>query len=133
MKLKFLDKGISMINLPRILNDPEVVQCIPEYFSITEPPCICYTYTNSIAAKLFNYSAAVKEFDYNEFLTGGYSCSCESSGFIYKPCKHVITGNLDIIPNENLRKLFSKGPKYREPRTINFSADQRIIFDAKDN
>ena len=87
-------------------------------------------YTNTVASKLFNYSSAVKEFDSNLFFNGGYSCDCESSDFIYQPCKHVLTGNLDIIPNEKLREIFSKGPKYREPRTINFQADLRIIFDA---
>ena len=84
------------------------------------------TYTS----KIFNYSRAVKDFDINTFLNGGYTCDCESSDYTYKPCKHVLTGNLDIISDWNLRNLFSKGPKYRESRTINFNADQRIIFDA---
>ena len=107
-----------------------MIPSIPEYFKISEPPCICYSYTNTIASKLFNYSHAVKEFDADLFRNGGYTCCCDSSDFIYKPCKHVLTGNLDIIPDDSLRKLFLRGPKYREPRDVNFSADQRIIFDA---
>ena len=31
---------------------------------------------------------------------------------------HVLTGSLKIIQNNKLRKLFSKGPKYREPEQI---------------
>ena len=130
MKLKYLDRGISLINLPKIFNDADVRKTIPNYFKITEPPCISYQYTKTIAGKIFNYSEAIEQFDYNAFTTDEYKCDCESSEFLYKPLKHVITGNLDIIPNKQLKILFMKGPKYREQRTINLRADQRIIFDA---
>ena len=38
--------------------------------------------------------------------------------------KHILTGNLQIIKNNKLRKLFSKGPKYRE---INFKTARETI------
>ena len=37
-----------------------------------------------------------------------------------KDVGHVVTGNLKIIRNRKLRKLFSKGPSYREPYYINW-------------
>ena len=33
---------------------------------------------------------------------------------------HVLTGNLKIIQNNKLRKIFSKGPKFREPKKIDW-------------
>ena len=40
---------------------------------------------------------------------------------------HVITGNLNIVNNERLRQLISKGPKYREPKQICFEEAREEI------
>ena len=40
---------------------------------------------------------------------------------------HILTGNLKIIKNNKLRKLFSKGPKFREPQEIDFDAAKGIV------
>ena len=47
-------------------------------------------------------------------------CSCENSP--YRDPYHglVITGKLGIVENNHLRKLFKKGPNYREPKKIDF-------------
>ena len=37
------------------------------------------------------------------------------SQFLYAPCGHIVTGDLNIVRNVKLRDLLSKGPKYREP------------------
>ena len=42
--------------------------------------------------------------------------------FLNKERGHILTGNLKIIKNNKLRKLFSKGPKFREPQEIDFDA-----------
>ena len=40
--------------------------------------------------------------------------SCHNSPFKYSPACNVITGDLNIIENENYRKILTKGPKYQE-------------------
>ena len=40
-------------------------------------------------------------------------------GLIHNPTGHVITDDLKIINNTSLRKVFAKGHKYREPKSIN--------------
>jgi len=45
---------------------------------------------------------------------------CSKSKFCYKPHSHIITGNLDIVRNVELRKLLKKGPKYRVSSDIDF-------------
>ena len=47
-------------------------------------------------------------------------CECANSVFIDAHHKHVITGNLEIIQNNRLRLLFTKGPNYRENRGLNW-------------
>ena len=43
--------------------------------------------------------------------------------------RHILTGNLKIIKNNKLRKLFSKGPKFREPQEIDFDAAKGIVIE----
>ena len=55
------------------------------------------------------------------------SCDCESSEFCDPHHKHVISGDLRVVTNQKLRKLLSKGPNYREPRTLNYTRCQKEI------
>jgi hypothetical protein len=59
-------------------------------------------------------------------------CTCASSSFIYNPVGHVITGHgdLKIINNTSLRDVFAKEPKYREPNSINFKHNFKILMDS---
>jgi hypothetical protein len=41
-----------------------------------------------------------------------------------------ITGDLNIIQHESLRKVISHGPKFREPQHINWKHNFKIIMDA---
>ena len=47
--------------------------------------------------------------------------NCKNSPLINQHLGHVVTGDLRIIPNKRLRKLFLKGPNFREPCTINWN------------
>ena len=50
--------------------------------------------------------------------------------FQYNPSGHVITGDLNIIQHESLRKVTSHGPKFRETQHINWKHNFKIIMDA---
>ena len=56
-------------------------------------------------------------------------CHCARYGhtFLNNERGHILTGNLKIIKNNKLRKLFSKGPKFREPQEIDFDAAKGIV------
>ena len=49
------------------------------------------------------------------------SCDCINSEFCDPHHQHIVSGDLRIITNQKLRKLFSKGPNYREPRMLNYN------------
>ena len=55
------------------------------------------------------------------FGTGLSHCDCQNSSFLNKDHGHILTGDLRIINNKHLRKLMSKGPNYREPKSINWN------------
>ena len=58
------------------------------------------------------------------------SCNCSNSEYIYGPMSHVITGDLNIVEDRELKSLLSKGPKYRPPSTINWNECRNIINDS---
>ena len=57
-------------------------------------------------------------------------CTCESSPFKYNPVGHVITGDLNIVEKISQRNVFAKGPKFREPQSINWKFNFKIFMDS---
>ena len=48
-------------------------------------------------------------------------CNCTASPFTDANHGHILSGDIRIVQSNKLRKLLCKGPKYREPVSINFS------------
>ena len=130
LKVEFHNKGIQYINIAQILRNKKVQATIPPYFDDREPPTICYKYNSSIATKIFNYNQVVNNFDSSTFDIGHPDCDCNNSSFTYAPSGHVFTGDLNIIPDEKLKQLIRRGPKYREQKPINWSVCKKILMDA---
>ena len=115
LKIKFANKGIDALNLSNILNQKSVQSNIPPYFEYKESPCISYSYISSVATKNFNYKTSLQQIDFQSLSQNPLPCSCSGSEFLYAPCGHIVTGDLNIVRNDKLRDLLRKGPKYREP------------------
>jgi len=94
MNVLFHNKGMDMIGLPKILNSKRVMAALPAHLR-GPPPIVSYTYTKTIAGKIFNNRKVVDELDMDR-RTDDMECSCSSSEYVYKPCAHVVTGNLNI-------------------------------------
>ena len=60
MNVMFHNKGMDMINLLRILNSKKVMAAVPNYLR-GPPPIVSYTYTRTIAGKIFNNRKVVNE------------------------------------------------------------------------
>ena len=69
IKLDFINKSIDAVNLPLILRSKSVIETVPTYFKEKEPPIISYTYTKTIASKIFNFSSTPSDLDYRQFTT----------------------------------------------------------------
>ena len=50
--------------------------------------------------------------------------------FNYSPVGHVITGDLHIIRDDSLRRLLSKGPKYREAQPFSWGQNFKLLMDS---
>jgi len=82
-----------------------------------------------LATKIFNYQHML-HLNIDDFKSILNFKTCASSSFIYNPADHVITGDLKIINDTSLQDVFTKGPKYREPKSINWKHNFRILMDS---
>ena len=130
--VKFSNKALDFINLAKIIRTKEVIDACPLSLEHSELPMVVYTLTQPVRSKIFNYQSFVSNLDVPAFLEDNNSipCSCNQydNSFIDKDHKHVLTGDLRIINNSKLRKLFTKGPKYREPSLIDWDQASKDIY-----
>ena len=69
------------------------------------------------------------------FLTApsGTVCKCVNSSFKDFDHGQIVTGDLKVIKDSKVKKLCSKGPKYLEPKKIDFyKARKNIVNGAED-
>ena len=131
----FDNKGLELIRLNTILRNEGVKSELPDQFRNDETPSIVYSLGSTIRNKILNYKDTVQNIDLSDsetFGTGLQTCGCSSSTFVDQNHGHVVTGDLRLIENNNLRNLIQKGPNYREPRTINWNRNRKIIEDGLD-
>ena len=72
-----------------------------------------YAYASTSTSKLFNFASAFSNLNVSDYLSNSETCQSKESKFCYEPVGHVITGDLMVIENVELRELVAKGPKYR--------------------
>ena len=123
-KISFVNKALDMINLPQIFRN-KVLKSFVNFCNIKEPS-VLYSSRASIGSKLFNYNETVENF----ISLDNVSCVCsEYCNFVNNDCGHVVTGDVTIFSNEDLRELLLKGPKFREPARLDFDRAKKTILD----
>ena len=115
LKMQFVNKGIELLGLSKMLNDRDISDCCP-----SDRPMIVFSYTKPVRNEILDYRQTVQESNFESWQASEGTCDCHQSNFRDSNHNHVLTGNLEIISNFKLKKLFSKCPGYREPRTLNF-------------
>ena len=94
---------MDKIDLPRILNSKRVMLAVPKHLR-GPPPVLSYTYTKTIAGKIFNHRKVVEQMNMDDGTTH-LECNCNSSNYKYETCGHIVTGDLNIIKDVKLRNL----------------------------
>ena len=131
----FWRKGVEFINTACFLRDPDIVESLPSSSVKFPMPMVIYKLTPPPCTKCFNFNNFVNELDLDLFLTNqdSLSCNCKNSPFTERHHKHIVTVDLWIIRNYALRKLFVKGPKYKEVRSIKSERAKYCILEGLDN
>ena len=128
IKIKFVNQGLDLLNISNIFRDHRVTSKIPQYCENLDPLLICYQYKSPIWNIIFNYNQVTSDTDVLSSIQPSWSCA--DSPFLYPPAGHVVTGDLNCIPDKGLRSLFKKGPKYRLLSRIDFTKCRDIVEDA---
>ena len=63
MKLHFVNKGMDMISITKIINDKNVKRNLSTQFKKTEEISAVYTLTKTIRSKVFNHKEFIKTLD----------------------------------------------------------------------
>ena len=61
LSIKYINRGIDLVNLSSIFNDTTVQNLIPPYFDNIEPPIISYSYKRSSRNIIFNYTSITSD------------------------------------------------------------------------
>ena len=131
LMITFDNKSFDFLNLPQILKSDTIKKHMPPSLHEDNIPMVVYSLTQSIRSKIFNYGEFIDELNLEEFQKNKdcVPCPCENFGekYVNAHHKHILTGDLSIIKNNDLKGLFIKGPNYREPKEINFETAKKII------
>ena len=128
VRVHFCNKEVKAVNLSSILQHREVLESVPSIAKSFKIPTVVYILDPPTGSKILNFNKFVSSLDVDSFLQDPTSipCSCENSAFVDSHHGHVISGDLRIIKNNRLRKLFAKGPKYRERKLVNWKLTEEI-------
>ena len=131
----FQNNGVEFINIARILHGPDIVKSLPSSPVKFPIPVVTYRMIPLRSTKLFSFNKIVINLDLDLFLSNPDSlqCKCNNSAIADRYHKHTVTGDLRIIRNNVLRKLFSKGPKYKKVRPIHLERVKGCILEGLDN
>ena len=118
-------EALELIELPQIFNLVEISFQPPDKVKNNDNnPTVTYQLGKTIKNEIISYKVALNSINGDKdvsFCVNTTQCDCTVSSFCDPPHKHIITGVSLIIINNNLRKLLTKSPNYREPRAIKFS------------
>ena len=136
--IHFINKGLNKLGLSKIFKSEEVTNTLPEVMKSDKYlPFPTYKLDIPIRNKIFNYKDAVSSLqvevdDDVAFCADNLPCECANSPFKDPHHNHIVTGDLRLVKNTKLRRLMSKGPNYREPKTLNFNKCLKSIEAALD-
>ena len=136
ISIHFVNKGLDKVHISSILRSSEVQELLPVCLQSEEDmPTCTFRLDPPIRSKILNYRDTVSSLNIEidddvSFVRDLPNCDCENSTFCNPFHKHVVTGDLRFVTNDKLRNLLSKGPNYRESRTMNFNKCKEAIGSA---
>ena len=93
MTVRYHNKGIEMLELPKILHSKSVMNTIPQFLSNRKPPRVSYSYTKTIASRVLKVG---EELDFGSG-TEDMQCDCSPCKYCFEPAGHVVTGDLSLL------------------------------------
>lgn len=101
---------LDLLDLESLNKCQEAGYAFPqEVFDTTGYPVVCWRFGTPIVLRTINEKNTIS----NSKQLMGFQCQCHKVSDKYKDHSgHVVTPDLSIIPNEDLKQDFKRGPKY---------------------
>ena len=112
MPVYCINRLMDSIDINKIIRKSDIVDLFP-IKSDAVIPTISFSYGNTIRSKIVNY----KETIHNS--TGTCNCELYDNKYKVEEYGHVFTGDLNIIENQEMKKVLGYGLNYREQQSPN--------------
>lgn len=116
----YVNKLMAKIGLRKILQDQAVLKFLPDVAkNYIKTLHISWEYDDPLSLKLYNYNPTIRGLTWNDSMDNKH-CLCHLNkyrNFVDGHHKHVLTTDLSIIHNKDLRYLMSRGVKFRQPKS----------------
>ena len=131
----FHDKSVELINLSHFFHEKDILKSHLSIADKSSIPSVNYSLTPSVAGKIFNFNKFLAALDIEAFCNnmGIVPCFWQDSKYEHEDLGHILTGDLFIVENNSLRKIFSVGPKCKEPKPLNFGKAREHTVTGLDN
>ena len=106
--IEFLHKYMDTLNLSQILHNQELISCFPVKDTY---PIISFRYSQTLGSMAFNYVKFAKEMIIEN--VEQYHCECTNNLYKDEFHGHIVTGNLNILEDQDLISIFKYGSKFR--------------------
>ena len=126
--VKYVNRLLDQVNVGKIIHSNQSFKIFPGSREHLINTGVTFKYTNTIRSKVTNYKATVTKDN------GNVLCACKDyQEFVDDHFGHIITGNLNIIKNEDVKRLFIKGLNFREKQPLNVDKAYASIQSAIDS
>ena len=130
-KIDFTHKIIEDLNLPALFKTKAIADLLPPGIDRKSNIKIVYKYEKPVGSNVLNYNKTLRETEIRSFTEiSALQCDCDNSPFKDDFHGHIITGNLEIVEDPELRQLLAFGTKFRE---IPFLQIDKIMESLKTN
>ena len=102
--------------MERIFRDKKVKGSVPDNL-MNKRPSLLFIYQKTIRNKILNYKEVIESLKVGDIIENWNSkrCDCDKSPYMDKYHGHVITGDIDIVDNKDLKNILKEGPNFRIP------------------
>ena len=106
--IDFEHKYLDTLNIPQLVHSQELISCFP----VDETyPKISFKYSQTVGSMVFNYAKFSKELHIED--VEQYDCECDNSVFKDDFHNHVVTGDINVLGDNDLINIFKFGSKFR--------------------
>ncbi len=115
--MHFRSLALDDLRIDSIFKMSQVKRANPVPFDKRRKIEMVFTYEPPFSTLVFNYAKELRKVTHSNLLASLLECpcSCHDSPYVYAPFGHIVTGNLEIVQNKDLRAILAKGSKFRIP------------------